>query len=209
MRGVDIIGKKLTLFLIVLLFLAVIVLFCFNRFVLPIMVDICSKYAVTTVNNEISSTSDEVIREMQLTTKDLTEEISQNDTSHINLDSLLINRLTTEITKRLSVNLNELESHELIVPMGTFSGIPLLSRVGFDVPLYISSMGDAKADYSSTFTSAGVNQTAYQVWLDIECNVTIVSPIFGKNICVKRKLMLVNTIFNGKVPDGYANIKLK
>ncbi len=187
----------------------ILVSICFNHFVLPIITDICNRYAITKINNEINSAADSVIEELNITTKDFTEEITNTDTSHINLNSILINNITNKITARLSENMNELSYHQINVPIGAFSGLPILSRLGFNVPVHISSMGDAKADYECSLTSAGVNQVSYQVWLNIECNVTVVNPVFGKNLCVKRKLMLVNTVFNGKVPDGYANINLK
>mgnify|MGYP003097194445 CR=1 FL=1 len=195
--------------MIIVILCFILVSLCFNRFVLPIVTDMCNRYAVTKINNEINSAADSVISEMNIKTSDFTEEITNTDTSHINLNSLLINSVTNKITARLSENMNELSYHEIDVPIGAFSGLPILSRLGFNIPIHISSMGDAKADYECSLTSAGVNQVSYQVWLNIECNVTVVNPIFGKNLCVKRKLMLVNTIFNGKVPEGYANINLK
>ncbi|MDO4299875.1 MAG: sporulation protein YunB [Clostridia bacterium] len=145
---------------------------------------------------------------MNIKTGDFTEEISGADLSHINLNSILINSVTNKIAAQLSENMNLLSYHEIQVPAGMFSGVPLFSRLGFTIPIQISSMGDAKADYETELASAGVNQVSYQVWLNIECNVTVVNPVFGKNLCVKRKLLLVNTIFNGKVPEGYANISL-
>lgn len=195
--------------MIIVILCFILVSLCFNHFVLPIVTDMCNRYAVTKINNEINSAADSVISEMNIKTSDFTEEITNTDTSHINLNSLLINSVTNKITARLSENMNELSYHEIDVPIGAFSGLPILSRLGFNIPIHISSMGDAKADYECSLTSAGVNQVSYQVWLNIECNVTVVNPIFGKNLCVKRKLMLVNTIFNGKVPEGYANINLK
>lgn len=182
---------------------------CFNHFVLPIVTDMCNKYATTKINNEINAATDKIITEMNIKTSDFTEEITNSDINHINLNSILINNVTNKIVAQLSENMNELSYHEINVPIGAFSGIPLFSRLGFNVPIHISSIGDAKADYESSLTSAGVNQVSYQVWLNIECNVTVVNPIFGKNLCVKRKLLLVNTIFNGKIPEGYANINLK
>lgn len=195
-----------TIFILISTFVAV---FSFNRFVLPVATEICSKYAITKINNEINKAADNVIKEMSVKTSDFTEEIENSNTSHINIDSLLINSVTNNITAQLSENLNTLSKEEIPIPLGLFSGIPLFSMFGFNVPVHIMSMGDAKADYETSLSSAGVNQVSYQIWLNIECNVTIVSPLFGKNICIKRKLMLVNTIFNGKVPEGYANINLK
>lgn len=201
--------KKLTILCIFLLFCTILLIISFNRFILPIMTDVCSKYAVTRINNEISSAADQVIEDMGITTSDFTEEITTTDLSHININSLLINSITNKITAKISENMNELSHTEIRLPSGAFSGIPLFSRLGFSVPLHITYMGDAKADYETSLTSAGVNQVSYQIWLNIECNVSVVSPMFSKPLCIKRKLMLVNTIFNGKVPQGYANINIQ
>lgn len=201
--------KKLTILCIFLLFCTILLIISFNRFILPIMTDVCSKYAVTRINNEISSAADKVIEDMGITTSDFTEEITNTDLSHININSLLINSITNKITAKISQNMNELSHTEIRLPSGAFSGIPLFSRLGFSVPLHITYMGDAKADYETSLTSAGVNQVSYQIWLNIECNVSVVSPMFSKPLCIKRKLMLVNTIFNGKVPQGYANINIQ
>lgn len=180
----------------------------FNRFILPILTEISSKYAITQINNEINRATDSVISNMGIKSSDFTEEISNTDLSHINIDSLLINRVSNKIVLQISENLNGLSTHTIKVPSGAFSGIPLYSRLGISIPLHITSMGDASADYETSLSSAGVNQVTYQVWLNIECNVSVVSPVFSKNITIKRKLMLVNTVFNGKVPNGYANISL-
>ena len=191
------------------MFTVVFAAFAFNRFVLPIISDMCSKYAVTKINREISDAVDMVIDEMQIKTSDFTREIEGRDLSHIDIDSLLINQLTNRITARLSEKMNELSQHEITVPSGAFSGVPLFSRLGFDIPLHISSVGDAQADYETELTSAGVNQVSYQVWLNIKCSVTIVTPFKGKEMNINRRLLLVNTILNGKVPEGYANIAVK
>lgn len=201
--------KKLTILCIFLLFCTILLIFSFNRFILPIMTDVCCKYAVTKINNEINFATDRVISDMNITTADFTEEISNTDLSHININSLLINSVTNKITAQISENMNKLSNTEISLPSGAFSGIPMFSRLGFSVPLHITYMGDASADYETSLTSAGVNQVSYQIWLNIECNVSVVSPVFSKPLCIKRKLMLVNTIFNGKVPDGYANINIR
>ncbi len=181
----------------------------FNHFIVPITSDICQKYAITKVNNEINNITDEIINSMNIKTSDLTNEINTNELSHINLNSILVNTITNKVGANLSKKMNTPEYNNIQIPIGVFSGIPMLSQIDFKIPVNITSIGDAKVDYETSLTSAGVNQVSYQVWLNIECDVSIVSPVFSKNVNIKRKLLLVNTVFNGKVPNGYANINLK
>lgn len=187
---------------------AILIITAFNRFILPIITDVCTKYAVTQINSEINKATDKVISDMNITSKDFTQNITTDDTSRVDIDSLLINNVTNRITAEISRSLNEISEIEIRLPAGAFSGIPLLSRLGYSLPFYITSMGDAKGDYDTSLTSAGVNQVSYQIWLNIECSISVTSPVFSKPLCVKRKLMLVNTIFSGSVPYGYADVNI-
>ena len=58
----------------------------FNIFVLPIATEICSKYATTEINKEINKSADNVIKKMNVKTSDFTEEITNTNTDHININ---------------------------------------------------------------------------------------------------------------------------
>ena len=191
------------MFAIWLLSSVLLIILCYNKFVLPSAIDISQKYAVTRINSEISRAVENGITQLSINTEDFTREVDSGETSRVSIDSLLVNRLCSLSALQLSESLNKINSEKISLPVGIFSGIPLLSNIGIDVPIHLQSMGEALVDYDTEMRSAGINQVNYIIWLDVECRVAVVNPLWRKEVIVKRKVMLVDTIFSGKVPEGY------
>ncbi len=175
-------------------------IYSYNRFVLPTAIAVSQKYAVSRINNEISEAVDKSAVSLGISTEDFIQEVGDD---RVNINSLLINRLCSETALQLSNSLGALEDEKISLPVGIFSGIGILSNTGISVPVYLQSAGQVTADYDSEMRSAGINQVSYTVWLNVECRIAIVNPLWKKEVAVKRKVMLVDTIFNGKVPEGY------
>ncbi len=173
---------------------------CYNRFVLPSAIAVSRKYAVDRINREISHTVDECITQLDIDTDDFIKEAGED---RVNINSLLINRLCSETAASLSERLSNLKNERIELPVGIFSGIGLFSNIGVSVPVYLQSIGEVTADYDTEMRSGGINQVAYMVWLNVECRIEIVNPLWKKEVVVKRKIMLSDTILKGGIPDGY------
>ena len=63
--------------------------------------------------------------------------------------------------------------------------------------------GSAEADYETSVESAGIGQVNFKVCPVVKTDMTIVSPLMDKRISIMRKLMLVNTVFSGEVPEAF------
>lgn len=199
--------KKFRRFL-VLAFLVVFVLFViiqYNRVVLPSAVEVSQKYTTTEVNRRICEAIDDVIEKRNITSSDLINcHIDKNGKiTSIDIDSLLINSICSEAAYKISGSLNEMEDKNIHFPLGTFTGINLLANIGPSCHIRITSMGDALVDYETKFESVGINQVNFQVWLVVSTDEEIVNPLFSKELKITRKLMLVNSVFNGEVPATY------
>ena len=66
--------------------------------------------------------------------------------------------------------------------------------------------GDTTVDYETEFTSAGINQTNYKIWLTVNITISLVNPIYDRNISMNRKIMLADTIIKGDLPSNYIDI---
>ncbi len=175
-------------------------MFCYNRFVLPSAIAVSQKYAADRINREISQAVDQSITGSGIDTEDFIREMGED---RVNIDSLLINRLCSKTALCLSERLGRLRNERVELPVGIFSGIGIFSNIGVNVPVYLQSAGEAVVDYDTEMRSGGINQVAYMVWLNVECRIEIVNPLWKKEVSVKRKVMLTDTILKGKVPEGY------
>ena len=54
--------------------------------------------------------------------------------------------------------------------------------------------------------SAGINQINYKIWVDISMEMKIVNPLYQEILSMERKIMLVDIVFSGKVPEHYFQV---
>lgn len=178
----------------------------YNRYVLPVLVDVSQKYAVTAVNKEINTAYNNIIVKKNITQSDFTSAYSLNGMDYVNTNTIAVNSICSEIAETLSSQLNNIEDRKIKIPIGAFTSSNILSSSGPFLKIGIDSMGQAKADYNSSFTACGVNQINYKLWIDVECEVSVVTPLVNKNITVKRKIMVVDMIYNGGIPNTYLGL---
>ncbi len=111
--------------------------------------------------------------------------------------------LRTQVVERLLNRLDGLSAQELRIPLGSLTGSALLSGRGPAVPVRILSVGALSADFDNQFTSAGINQTRYQVVLKVHVTVELLLPGGPEETEVTTQVTAAETILLGQVPEHY------
>lgn len=195
--------KIITILLIIFILLSL----SYNRFVLPVIIEASEKYAVTLINKEISSAYSDIITKYNINQQDFTSGFDEKSMQYINTNTVIVNKLCAEMAEQISLRLNNIRDEKIKVPIGLFTSNNLLSRIGPRLNMSIDSMGDARVDYDSSFEACGVNQVNYKLWLEAECEAAVITPAVNKNLIIKRKIMIIDMVYNGGVPNAYVDIK--
>ena len=90
---------------------------------------------------------------------------------------------------------------------GSFTGFKLLSGKGPGVHIRISSIGNVETDLRSEFKEQGINQTLHRVYLQVVCEVKILTPyndITGK---IANQVLIAENVIIGKIPNTYYNLE--
>lgn len=90
---------------------------------------------------------------------------------------------------------------------GSFTGFKLLSGRGPRVNIRISSIGNIDTDLKSEFTAQGINQTLHRVYLQIGCEVNILTPFDNISRSIVNQVLLAENVIVGRVPDSYYNLE--
>lgn len=182
----------------------------FENEVLPTAIKVSQKYATNIISQEINKSVERTITNLRLHTNDFFNKNVNKDTNktYLDVDTILINNVCAKVSDELSKNLKNINDTKIDLPIGVFSGISAFSEFGPPFTVSLSSIGDAIVDYETNFQSVGINQINFQVYLNISCSISIINPMYKKDIDVSRKLMLVNTIFDGEVPKTYLNTSI-
>ena len=196
-------ARNITFLLLIIFF---VISIAYIHFVMPISVKICQKYAITSINNIIQNS-------MYSASKNIKSEdfILRSDNNgrleYLSVNSIIVNNICAETASMVSKNLNHLTTSKIRLPLGVFTGLPILSHFGPSTTIRLQPIGDATADYETSMTQAGVNQVNFQVWINVHTTVSIVNPLWSKDLEITRKLTLVNTVFNGEIPKTYIKVQ--
>ena len=124
----------------------------------------------------------------------------------ITTNTVANSRFKRQVVEAVIRQLGTLDSEELGIPLGTLTGMPLLSGAGPRVRVKVDSVGEVTADYANTFTSAGVNQTLHRVCLDITATVYLFLPGEILPVSVSSSVCVAETVIVGETPDTYLNL---
>ena len=90
----------------------------------------------------------------------------------------------------------------ITVPLGSFSGLVLLTNLGPDIRLEIDSRCTATCSLKSAFEAAGVNQTLHHVILTVEVEIAVYNPFrFSRAIHASADFEIAQTVIVGEVPS--------
>ncbi len=203
--------KKIKLILIffvilnILLWSIFIFLIQFEKYIIPTAIQISEKYAVNIINQEINNSVQHTIASMNISSGDfiLSSNNSGGGNNYIDVNTMLINNLCTNISNSISGKLQTISDTKIEIAVGSILGLNTFSNLGPNLKVGISTIGDSIVDYETNFKAVGINQINLEIYLTIQTNIAIVNPLYKESVGISRKLMLVNLVFNGEVPNTY------
>ena len=93
------------------------------------------------------------------------------------------------------------------MPFGSFTGINLLSGRGPGIKIRISSIGNVETDLRSEFTAQGINLTLHRIYLQVKCQVSILTPFEDITRDITNQVLIMENVIVGTIPDTYYNIE--
>lgn len=191
--------------IILILIIAVFVMINMLNAINPIFERLCIDEATSLVTievNKITTLNVDKYQENEIIT------IKQDENGNIQLlqvNSIPLNNMISSITNDIQVSLNDNDSLTSHIPFGSITGIKWISGVGPKIPLKVALSGTIQTKIRNEFDDAGINQTLHRLWLDITCDVNILTPYEIIQTQVTSELVLSENVIIGGVPNVYLN----
>lgn len=67
--------------------------------------------------------------------------------------------------------------------------------------------GTVETDLKSEFKEAGINQTLHRIYLEVRCNVNILTPYNTIKETIVNQVLLVEGVIIGNIPSTYYNLE--
>ena len=74
------------------------------------------------------------------------------------------------------------------------------------IKIVVSSIGSVETDLRSEFIAQGINQTLHRVYLQIKCEVKILTPFNIITQSIDNQVLLLENVIVGHVPNTYYNL---
>ena len=135
----------------------------------------------------------------------LEKDVNGNITA-VRTNTAEMNCRKSEIMELLGEEMPELDAQELGVPIGSILLPDYFAGQGVRLPVRVVALSSSDASFSTTFESAGINQSIQRVVLNVRITLTVLSPAGTQEIDVDSDVIVAETIVVGTVPNSYVNL---
>ncbi|MGN0135138.1 sporulation protein YunB [Anaerotignum sp.] len=193
-------NKSLLFFLCILCLSFLLFSFLENRF-LPPLKEISHMQCKALANQIIDKATINILNDTDFSTASLL--IREEDGEGYTANTALVNQFCSRLSADVTQGLQDLPKEVIRIPLGAATKWSFFANLGPKIPFTLIPMGTAKVDYETAFSSVGINQINYKIWLNLSMEIKIVNPLYQETLTMERKIMLADLIFSGKIPEHY------
>lgn len=195
--------RRVILILCVCIILGIYMLF--NIVLMPVMktaaVNKAKIVAVNTINNAVGT----VLRQDNISYEKLIS-FDKDENGYITAvesDTMQINLLKYDITREVVKELGEVGKSEIGIPLGTIVGGQMFTGRGPLIRIRFQPVGNVNSEITSTFSSAGINQTRQQILLDVKADITVMTSSYMVSTDVTSNFIIADSVIVGNVPNSF------
>lgn len=120
-----------------------------------------------------------------------------------------INEIISDVAVRIQKRFDSEEENDLYVRTGMLTGSRIFANSGPKFKFRISNYGEVETDFRSEFKEAGINQTLHRLYLQVDCDVSILGPFETIKQRISNQVVLAENIIVGEIPETYYNFNGK
>lgn len=135
----------------------------------------------------------------------LLQKIITGNIAMISANVIPINEVISDIAIKIQDEFNKVENSKFHIRLGSLTGSRLLSGRGPQIEIKMSTIGNLDTDLRSEFSSSGINQTLHKMYLQVECQVAILTPFDTIEEKIVNQVLLAEAVIVGTTPNTYYN----
>ena len=170
--------------------------------IMPTALAISHYQAKNKANVVIDTAVDKSIQELGIHSADFFLDTTAG-IGNVAANTMLINSLCVKISENIQNEIIKISDETIEIPVGALTGIQMFANTGPAITFTVRPMGEALTDYETSFQAVGINQTNFKIWLNIQVGIQIVNPLKSEKLMLSRKIMLIDTVIKGEVPERY------
>ena len=180
--------KKNFVKVIVILTIAFTVLFSVNSSIEPIFKELAKNKAKEVATEILNIESSKVLKDVHYEDLVKIEKDDNNTITMLKFDVIEMDMLAS-------------------IPLGSLAGVPYFAGIGPKIQIQIIPAGNVITDFKSVFEEKGINQTIHRIYLDVICQINIISQYEVIKEDILNQILMAESIIVGKIPESYYNLE--
>ena len=206
------------LFIIIVLTSVFLMLKYINKNISPKLIEYASEKIKSISNLVITkSVSIKDIEGLDINDLFIITKNNKNEILTVDLNTVLVNKLSFSITNKIQENLKLLEQGKINeyneegngviikIPLGEATNNFLFSDMGPKISVRMKLLGTMDTNIKTTVTNYGLNNALIETYLEITITELVIIPIKTNEITVTSRIPLMVKLINGTVPNFYPN----
>lgn len=117
-----------------------------------------------------------------------------------------INQIMSDIPVSMLDKFKQSENANISLYLGSILGTKIFSATGPKINIRIANVGNVDTKLKSEFISQGINQTIHRIYLELNCEVTILTPYDTIKQKIDNQVLIAESVIVGDVPYSYYNM---
>lgn len=197
------IKKKRFIFCLLIIF---IIFYIVLRAVTPIFNELCVDKAISIATLITNNETTKAVEGYEYSDFIKIHKDDNNNIIMLESNMININNVMSDVASRIQVSIDNIKDEDITISLGSFTGISILAGRGYPVPIRISTIGNVKTDVKSEFIEKGINQTLHRLYLEIECETSILTPFNTIKEKINNQFIIAENVIIGNIPNSYYNL---
>lgn len=117
-----------------------------------------------------------------------------------------INQIMSDIPVSMLDKFKQSKNANISLHLGSILGSKIFSATGPKINIRIANVGNVDTKLKSEFISQGINQTLHRIYLELNCEVTILTPYDTIKQKIDNQVLIAESVIVGDVPYSYYNM---
>ena len=118
-----------------------------------------------------------------------------------------INQIISDIPVSMVKKFEEEEYSNIYLHFGSILGSKYFSARGPKLHIRITNVGNVETKLQSEFFAKGINQTLHRVYLELNCEVTLLTPYNTIKEKISNQVLIAESVIVGNVPSSSYNLQ--
>ncbi|MGN1094361.1 MAG: sporulation protein YunB [Candidatus Neoclostridium sp.] len=200
--------KRLLIKILLIISVALAGIICFyDKCILPVTIEECKVKSEIKAREAVYAGANQALTSYK--DGDLISGIfKKTNENTVEIDSTKINFLALSVCQNAQKLLNSAQYTTISLNLGTMSGIVLFASRGPEIQVTVSGASAVCHDYEVIGENVGINNVHYKIILNVISHVNLLLPGMPVKNTVTTKILLVDCIMSGRVPEYVSGTKI-